>query len=444
MRHNRNKYPRARGTIRARMTLSMLYAAALVIPVVVLSLFYIRRMNDAVGRIVDKNIELMHIGDQIQLDFLQARRDEKNFLLYGDSIYLGNSHASLEHISELCSKGRKLGPDLATSFDAIISRTSIYRRLADSITMLSPGQVFIPNRARLQQDHEKLLKAAASAQDTSRRDSLLAAAAKLASKIALPIPAGQSGRLLNDSIYSLQAAIAVGADSVIGFAQQRVLCNRRRARQLAAWGQRNIITVLLLVLAVLGWLVFTLPKRTVLPIKRIANALRRAEEGNLDIHVTPRTKDELGQLARQLNRAFARLREFDESKVSRILYLERRFRLLANDISEGVLVVDRIPNVVLANQAMEPLLGRPASEVAGRQLTTFPNLIFLQPFLEKILAGAASRKTCDILPQLPGSVVCIESLRDQTGEVTGALIVITHLGKPGSTGGFETRPDHST
>ena len=37
-----------------------------------------------------------------------------------------------------------------------------------------------------------------------------------------------------------------------------------------------------------------LPRRTVVPLKRVANALRRAEDGELGIRVSLRTPDELG------------------------------------------------------------------------------------------------------------------------------------------------------
>ncbi len=420
-------------SIRTRMTLSMLSAAALIIPVVVLAVFYIRWMNTSVNRIADQDIELMHIGDQISLNFAQARKGEKNFLLYGDSVYLAESHTALEDIAELCSQGRRLDPDLATRFDAIVRHTATYRHLADSLISLpqpEPRRVILPGLDRLRKLHQNLLDAAASAQDTVRRDSLLATAARLAAETALPIPGGLTGRTLNDTIRALQTAVSAETDSITVHARQRVLRHRHRARLLAAWGQRNILTVLFIVLVLLAWLIVTLPRKAVLPIKRIVNALRRAEQGDLNIRIKPGTRDELGDLTQRLNRVFARLQAFDERKKNRILHLERRFRLLINDIAEGVLVVDRTPNVVLANKAVEPLLGCRASEASGKPLKTFSSLDFLNEPLERVLAGATSHQTCDILSELPGSVVCIEALRDEAGKVTGALVVITRPEKP--------------
>jgi len=142
--------------------------------------------------------------------------------------------------------------------------------------------------------------------------------------------------------------------------------------------------------------------------------------------VTVHGRDELDQLARQLNRVFTRLRENDDRKTNYIRLLEHRFRLLAADISEGVLVFDHTPNLVFANTAVEALLGRPISESRGHALAEFPTLQFLRDPVEDTLSGASGHQECGILPGLPSSAVCIEALRDTTGSVVAALVVITN------------------
>jgi nitrogen fixation/metabolism regulation signal transduction histidine kinase len=413
------------------MVLAMVASAAIILPTVLLSLFYIRRMNDAVNRIVSEDIELMHVGDRISLDFAQARRDERNFLLYRDSTYLTQSRLALVRIIELADRGRELEPASTADFDTIVLLTTRYRGLLDSLLRL-PSQEglrlnIIPSLTRLRQTHERLLSEAAATADSARRDSLMGEAGRLAGGIAVPTI---GGRELNDSLLLIQQQVTAHSDTIVARALQRIEEHRRDARRLAAWGQRNIITVLLLTLATLIWLLVVLPRQAVFPIKRMMNALRRAEEGDLDVRVKLAAGDELGQLARQLNRSFARLAEFDERKVERILQLERRFRLLINDISEGVIVVDKTPNILLANPAVEELLGRPAAEAQGRRLRACLPLSFINEPLERVLAGSTAHQECDILPGLPGSAVCIEALRNRAGDIAGALIVISNPRRP--------------
>lgn len=418
-------------SIRARMALGMLMAAALLVPVVSIAVFYIREMNDAAGRIAGQDIELMQTSDRIPVAFLEARRSEKNFLLFRDSTYLVESRVHLDRIKELCDHGRTLAPEMAERFNIISTTTAAYAALTESLVRLtSNGLSQTPNLEALRRQHQRLLDAAAAAADTALRDSLLATASRIAAGINPPVASGRVGQALNDSMRILQDLLTAQTDSIALYARDQAYRHQQRARQLAAWGQRNIITASMVVLVVLIWLLVTLPRRAVLPIKRITNAVRRMEKGDLDVRVTLRTKDELGELARHLNLALARLREFDERKTSRIRYLERRFRLLSQDISEGVLIVDKVPNVVTANAAMEPLLGCPAADAVGRRLRSFSNLKFLYEPLESVLAGATGTQTCEIPAELPGSAVCIEAMRDKAGTVTGALVVVTNPTPP--------------
>ncbi|MEO0078306.1 MAG: PAS domain-containing protein, partial [candidate division WOR-3 bacterium] len=101
-------------------------------------------------------------------------------------------------------------------------------------------------------------------------------------------------------------------------------------------------------------------------------------------------------------------------------------RLLADDLPEGVLVVDRVPKITFANSAIAPLLGRPANEAIGHDISEFPLLQFLREPLERTLAGAASHRECELIPSMPGSAVCIEALRDPSGSVVGALVIVTN------------------
>jgi nitrogen fixation/metabolism regulation signal transduction histidine kinase len=420
------------GRIRTRIALSMLLSSALVAPVVVLSLFYITQMNRILGRVINVDVELARLSDRITLTFLDARRDEKNFLLYRDSVYLASARSGADKVIALCSDGRGLDRALAPTFDSIAGDISVYRQQLDTLAaLLSPetGAGYSQGLARLRAEHQRLLELAAATADAALRDSALTAADWLAVRADVPV-SGLLGRLLNEQVRATEERLGARAGSIGEYAAARTRESQLRAQRLSTWGQRNIATALILVLVALIWLVISLPRNLVLPLKRIANALGRAERGELDVRVTVQGRDELDQLARQVNRVFARLREVDGRKTGHIQLLELRFRVLAADIAEGVLVFDRTPNVVFANAAVEPLLGSPASEARGHALSEFPNLAFLADPVEDTLSGASGHQECDILPGLPFSAVCIEALRDNTGSVAGALVIITNPAPP--------------
>jgi PAS domain-containing protein len=363
------RHPRGRGSVRARIALGMLLSAALVIPVVVLSLFYVGQLNKAVQRVVTVDIELMRIADRLPHVVAATLRSAREAQPVPESAGAGGVNPALRVLDSLCLTGARLNPSLADRFATI-------RLHADEITRL----------------------AADSAQA--------------------------------EAVTRLQQQVEAEADTIIETALHSALRDRALAGRLSGWGQRNIVSVLVLVVVLLAVLVAVLPGRVVLPVKRIANALARAERGETDLHIAVRGDDELTQLGRQLNRVFARLRELDERKVNRIISLERRFKLLTADIAEGVLIFDRGPNVTFANAAAEPLLGAPPAEAVGKPLESFPHLVFLREQLEHTLSGAAGHQECGILPGLPFSAVCIEALRDNTGSVLGALVIVTNPTAP--------------
>lgn len=402
-------------SIRARMVLAMLAVAALLIPVVILSVFYIRSLNTVTSRIVNQGIELVQTGNRIPLEFARARRHYENFVRTRDSAEYWQAQAALSRIGGLVARSRLLEPALAPFLDSIARCLESFRQTAGleftrpaTDTVTPPGQ--------------------------SSNGAILILEPSLPSALAAP---------LETRIRQLNAAIVEQSDSTLALASRIIALHQLRGQQLSAWGQRNIVTALLITVAVLIWLVIILPQQIVLPVKRIANALRRAEQGDLTTRINVPTKDEIGSLARQLNRLFARLREFDNRKTERIQLLERRFRLLAGDISEGVLVVDRTPKLLYANPPMEPLLGCRASDATGHNLSEFPRLAALAQSLEETLAGASGHQECEILPGLPFSAICIEALRDASGSISGALIVITNPTAPDSDK-TDTTPEEQT
>jgi nitrogen fixation/metabolism regulation signal transduction histidine kinase len=428
------------GRIQTRIMLAMLLSSALVAPVIVLSLFYINQINHLLGRIVNVDVELIRLADDVTVTFLDARRSEKNFLLYRDTAYLAAARTGVAKVDTICAKGRAIDREVAPLFDSISQDIGRYRRQLDTLaTLIEPGSdVAYPQALiRLRAEHQRLLDMAEATTDSVRRDSALAAAERLSAERELPVT-GLIGRVLNDQLRSTETRVSFHAAAIGTYAATRTGESRARAQQLSSWGQRNIATVLLLVLVALIWAVISLPRGLVLPLKRIANALGRAERGDLSAHVKVHGRDELDQLARQLNRVFTRIRENDDRKTSYIQLLEHRFRLLAADIAEGVFVFDRTPNLVYANAAVESLLGRPASEARGHALAEFPGLAFLVDPVEDTLSGSTAHQECGVLPELPSSAVCIEALRDSTGAVVGALVVVTNPQPPARDAQMET------
>jgi len=415
--------------IRNRIALTMLLSAVLMLPVALLALYYVSQMNGLVTILTESDAELLRVGNTAIHHFLEVRNLERTFLLSNDTSYLTTAQVILDHIRFIVERGRRIDLTLTTEFDSLVINLLSYRQLLDSLASIPAlRSSFNPNPklTELRTRRNRVLGEAAITEEPTRAESLLNVIKRLNDEIEMNELLGGARAFFHGRIEQTADEIIRRSEKIIARANQRSAEHKARVNRLYLWSQRNIITAIFIFTALLIYFLITLPNSIVGPIKRLANALSRAEQGDLNIRVTIDTGDELTELARQLNRVFARLREFDEAKANQILSLDRRFRMLAKNIQEGVLIVDRAQKIIYANPAAETLLEIPPAEATNRSLRDFPQLVDFIPHLEQLLSGAASRQECEILPHLPGSAVCFEALRDRSGIITAALIVVTN------------------
>ncbi|MEO0073870.1 MAG: HAMP domain-containing protein [candidate division WOR-3 bacterium] len=385
-------------------------------------------MSRHADQMATTDVELLRAGYAVTFHFQEAHRAGLNYVVYQDSSYLRAVQTYIEGSRTAARRARELDTLLTAYCDSLLIRLTLYQELVDSLTAIHSVEILsLPPRQELKElrIRQQLLLEQAT-HNPAIRDSLLNQASSLTLELETAELVGMTGSPFLERIHTVGSAITEMARRIAARANQRLSEHQTHIRRLSTWSQRNILTALLVLVGLLGWLVIRLPRTIILPVKRIANALTRAETGSLDIHITPTSRDEIGQLSLQLNRVFARLREINELRRDHILHLERRFRTLASDINEGVLVVDRSMTIIYANPALKPLLDVDPAVASGRSLTDFPRLTPLKPAIEQTLSGTSGHQECAVLPEFARSAICIETLRGREGLVTAALVVITN------------------
>ncbi|MGH7495097.1 MAG: adenylate/guanylate cyclase domain-containing protein [bacterium] len=116
----------------------------------------------------------------------------------------------------------------------------------------------------------------------------------------------------NDSFYEFSYPIIAKNPSTsqkvllglacIGFSKEVLLEPTTRTKRL-------ILTMAALVIVVSVWVIYFFAQKMVDEINALARAARDVGGGNLEVHVKPRSNDELGQLALEFNRMVMHLRE---------------------------------------------------------------------------------------------------------------------------------------
>ncbi len=429
---SKNQGSRLGFSLRSRIALAMLVSAGLILPVTILALYYLNQMNTITIRLVEQDIGLLRVGQGIVRNILDARRSERNFLLTGDTTYLITAQLLLRETALLAEEGRREDQILRPLFDSLNDNLIAYSALIDSLARMPRLRLTTPDEklTELRSRYQMLLQQAQTTAEPVLRESLFFNSEILRQEIEMAELIGTARTAFHERLQQRFNGSIRAGERVISRANQLISEHRARINRLFGWSQRNIVTALIMLTILIIYLISKIPRAIILPVKRISNALLRAEKGELDINITINANDELGNLGRQLNRVFGRLREFDQKKANYILELEHRFRAIAGSISEGVLVVNRDNKIVYANPAIEPLLGVSAKSAIGRGVEDFANLRPLLSELELIFSGASSRQECEIIPALSGSAVCFQAFRDPNGTVTNVLVVVTNPTAP--------------
>ena len=75
-------------SLRRRIAVSLAIVRLILVPVIFLSVYYLVRMDRIVDRIVRVNAPMATLAQRASVDFLEARRAERNYFLLHDQAYL--------------------------------------------------------------------------------------------------------------------------------------------------------------------------------------------------------------------------------------------------------------------------------------------------------------------------------------------------------------------
>jgi NtrC-family two-component system sensor histidine kinase KinB len=148
-----------------------------------------------------------------------------------------------------------------------------------------------------------------------------------------------------------------------------------RAKQMADRATRLMI---LLAVAGLGLaIVLTLAVgRTILsPLRTLTKSFREIEQGNLDLVVQVKSRDELRQLAEAFNSMAAKLREFRRSDRAKLLRTQRTTQLAVNSLPDAIAIVNPEGTIELSNNAGQQLFQlSPGDAIAAARSTGLAEL----------------------------------------------------------------------
>jgi CHASE3 domain sensor protein len=307
----------ARGTsLRRKVAYSLAIVRLILVPVILLAIYYLFAMGRIVDRIVSVDAPVATLAKSASSEMLDARRAEKNYFLLHTPEDLETNRQALSRLEQLVASCGELQPREKPTVEKIQAQVKIYRQRFQEIVsrMREPSRAPFERIEEVVQAYEKDLDELLKRGRKYNRGQLVE---ELRSRVG-SFDAQITATLEVEDPQVRQATVDLGtsSDAVLRLAGdlekrswERVQRNHEEAGALlrrAEW-VLGIVSALTLLLSV--WVSFILPRAAVRPLVDLKAAVDHAAAGNYEIEFDLQGEAEVVQLAASVRNLIAHLRE---------------------------------------------------------------------------------------------------------------------------------------
>jgi two-component system, NtrC family, sensor histidine kinase KinB len=177
------------------------------------------------------------------------------------------------------------------------------------------------------------------------------------------------------TVARLSHIARVGADGIIDLNFENL---KPMTGQVKTVATKAVHIMILLAAAGIGLaVIFTIfvGRSIVRPLSALTKSFQQIEQGNLDLVVQVKSKDELHQLAEAFNSMAAKLREFRRTDRAKLVRTQRTTQLAVNSLPEAIAIISPDGIVELCNETAQRLFqltpGTAVAELRDRRLGEF-------------------------------------------------------------------------
>jgi signal transduction histidine kinase len=153
----------------------------------------------------------------------------------------------------------------------------------------------------------------------------------------------------NEQIAPLSARIKPLVQRIIEINLNNIVSVDGQVRQATLRAKRTLYWFVAAGIALASVLAFVMSRSILTPLRSLTRSAREIEQGNLDLVVRVRGRDELAQLADAFNAMAAKLREFRRSDRAKLVRTQRSTQLAVRSLPDAVALVSPEGVVELAN-----------------------------------------------------------------------------------------------
>src|SRR5712672_1855092 len=289
-------------SLRRRVAYSLGVVRVILVPVIVLAVYYLFQIGFIVEHIVSYDAPAATLAQQATIEMLDSRRAERNYLLLNDV-------ASLEAIRDLNPSDQEI---TQKSLDAIHQ----YRERVETAAGLvgRPGQAPADRINAVvtayEHDLDNLLKSARYKRRSQLVDELRDRVDSFDTQISKTV------QEVSPELRQITVDLQNSGQDVLDLASQlearnwgRIESDHRKAKRLISRAEWSLAIVSMITFLVSVWISFVLPRQVVKPLVSLREAVDHAAAGNYEIDFDIQGEGEVVELTNSIRNLIAHVRE---------------------------------------------------------------------------------------------------------------------------------------
>lgn len=302
-------------SLRLRVAYSLALVRIILVPVIVLAVYYLFQIGFIVDHIVSYDAPAATLAQQATIEMLDARRSERNYLLLNDPASLQSVRDSLARLEQIFAALRDLNPaDQQLIQQALDGLHQYHQRFENAVAAVGqPGQAPADRiRAVVQayeQDLDNLLNNSRYRRREQLVDELRNRIGSFDAQISKTAQEGNPAlRKITDDLHTSGQAVLDLASQMESRNWLRIDSDHRKARRLLSRAEWSLSIVSAITFLVSVWISFILPRQVVKPLISLKEAVDHAAAGNYEIDFDVKGEGEIVQLTDSIRNLIAHVR----------------------------------------------------------------------------------------------------------------------------------------
>ncbi len=304
------------GSLQRRVAYSLVIVRLILVPVILLAVYYLFAMDRIVDRIVSVDAPATTMSEQASVEILEARRAERNYFLLRDPAYLEANRTSIAKTDATLIGIQNLMPSEQSDAQKALDELHLYQqRFELAVSMLgAPGRSPSDRIQAVIRSYEKDLNGLLTQTRSRKRAQLVDELRRRVDSFDVQIlkTVQEQDPELRQATIDLENSsqeILRRTAELESRSWKHVEQDRRQARHLikqAEWAL-TVVSVLTFFLSV--WISFVLPRQVVKPLLNLKQAVDRAAAGDFAIDFDIQGKGEVAQLASSVRNLIERMHQ---------------------------------------------------------------------------------------------------------------------------------------